>query len=232
MAVGIGRRQFTPNTLTVKFRDGRPANLFKITKYTYSNDSVSIDWVNGAGKESVTVFAEFIGSISTMAQQQKSADRSSVQPFTVAVSGRRQVCGRGIRRRGREFALDRALRRPAWRGDGSMFRLIFPSLYRRGRWLSGAVPILSDAGPKAVPKASAKNSPLAGNRTRRCVPVWQNVQLSIAEPVAGQHDLSHDLGRGEVAHWFFQRDYAAPVKAESPPLLSSMLFLRSRGEGL
>src|SRR5690348_6127775 len=36
-----------------------------------------------------------------------------------------------------------------------------PSLYRRGRWLSGAVPILSDPGPKPAPKASAKNSPLA-----------------------------------------------------------------------
>jgi hypothetical protein len=29
---------FTPNTLTVKFHDGRPANVFKITKYTYTND--------------------------------------------------------------------------------------------------------------------------------------------------------------------------------------------------
>jgi len=29
-----------------------------------------------------------------------------------------------------------------------------------------------------------------------------------------------------------QRNYAAPVIAESPPLLSSMLFLRSCGEGL
>ena len=47
---------FTPNTLTVKFKDGRPANAFKITKYTYTNDSVSIDWVNAAGKSSVTVF--------------------------------------------------------------------------------------------------------------------------------------------------------------------------------
>jgi hypothetical protein len=26
---------FTPNTLTVKFHDDRPANVFKITKYTY-----------------------------------------------------------------------------------------------------------------------------------------------------------------------------------------------------
>jgi hypothetical protein len=61
---------FTPNTLTVKFHDGRPVNAFKITKYTYTNDSVRIDWLNGAGKESVTVFAEFIASTSTMAQQQ------------------------------------------------------------------------------------------------------------------------------------------------------------------
>jgi hypothetical protein len=58
---------FTPNTLTVKFHDNRPANVFKITKYTYTNDSVRIDWVNGP-KESVTVFAEFSGS--KMAQQQ------------------------------------------------------------------------------------------------------------------------------------------------------------------
>ena len=39
-----------------------------ITKYTYTNDSVRIDWLNGA-KESVTVFAEF--SRSKMAQQEK-----------------------------------------------------------------------------------------------------------------------------------------------------------------
>jgi hypothetical protein len=61
---------FTPNTLTVKFHDGRPANVFKITKYTYTNDSVRIDWLNGDGKESVTVFAEFMGNTATMAQQQ------------------------------------------------------------------------------------------------------------------------------------------------------------------
>jgi len=58
---------FAPSTLTVKFHDGRPAKAFKITKYTYANDSVRIDWLNGP-KESVTVFAEF-GS-SKMAQQQ------------------------------------------------------------------------------------------------------------------------------------------------------------------
>ena len=61
---------FTPNTLTVKFHDGRPASVFKITKYTYTNDSVRIDWLNSAGKESVTVFAEFLGN-TTMAQQQE-----------------------------------------------------------------------------------------------------------------------------------------------------------------
>ena len=58
---------FAPNTLTVKFHDNRPNNVFKITKYTYANNSVRIDWLNGA-KESVTVFAEFSGS--KMAQQQ------------------------------------------------------------------------------------------------------------------------------------------------------------------
>ena len=41
---------FTPNTLTVKFHDGRPANVFKITKYTYTNDSVSIDWLKVTAK--------------------------------------------------------------------------------------------------------------------------------------------------------------------------------------
>jgi hypothetical protein len=59
---------FTPNTLTVKFHDDRPANVFKITKYTYTNDGVRIDWLNADGKESVTVFAEFNGS--KMAQQE------------------------------------------------------------------------------------------------------------------------------------------------------------------
>jgi hypothetical protein len=61
---------FTPNTLTVKFHDGRPADAFKITKYTYTNDSVSIDWANTAGKGAVTIFAEFGGNPITMAQQQ------------------------------------------------------------------------------------------------------------------------------------------------------------------
>src|SRR5262249_3966036 len=53
---------FTPDALTVKFHDGRPANVFKITKYSYTNNSVRIDWLNDAGKESVTVFDEFIGN--------------------------------------------------------------------------------------------------------------------------------------------------------------------------
>jgi hypothetical protein len=61
---------FTPDTLTVKSHDNRPANLFKITKYTYANDSVRIDWLNADGKESVTVFAEFNGSHTAMAQQE------------------------------------------------------------------------------------------------------------------------------------------------------------------
>jgi len=58
---------FAPDTLTVKFHDDRPANVFKITKYSYTNDSVRIAWLNDAGKESDTVFAEF--SSSKMAQQ-------------------------------------------------------------------------------------------------------------------------------------------------------------------
>jgi hypothetical protein len=61
---------FAPDTLTVKFHDSRPANVFKITKYTYTNNGVRIDWLNDAGKESVTVFAEFVGNSTTMAQQQ------------------------------------------------------------------------------------------------------------------------------------------------------------------
>jgi len=67
---------FTPNTLTVKFHD-RPANVFKITKYTYTNDSVRIDWLNDAGKESVTVFGEFSGK--AMAQQEN--DDKPRRPF-------------------------------------------------------------------------------------------------------------------------------------------------------
>ena len=59
---------FAPNTLTVKFHDGGQDNVFKITKYTYTNNSVRIDWLNGA-KESVTVFAEF--SRTKMVQQEK-----------------------------------------------------------------------------------------------------------------------------------------------------------------
>jgi hypothetical protein len=67
IADAITNYVFTPNTLTVKFHNNRPANVFKITKYTYANNSVRIDWLNGP-KESVTVFAEFVGS--AMAQQQ------------------------------------------------------------------------------------------------------------------------------------------------------------------
>ena len=60
---------FTPDTLTVKFHDDRPANVFKITKYTYTDDSVRISWLNGAD-ELVMVFAEFNGSHTAMAQQE------------------------------------------------------------------------------------------------------------------------------------------------------------------
>ena len=60
---------FTPDTLTVKFHDGRPANVFKITKYTYTDDSVRIHWLYGAD-ELVMVFAEFNGSHTAMAQQE------------------------------------------------------------------------------------------------------------------------------------------------------------------
>ena len=70
---------FTPNTLTVKFHDDRPANVFKITKDTYTNDTVRIDWLNADGKESVTVFAEFNGNRTTMAQQEN--DDKPRRPF-------------------------------------------------------------------------------------------------------------------------------------------------------
>ncbi len=60
---------FTPDTLTVKFHDDRPANVFKITKYTYTDDSVRIHWLNGPD-ELVMVFAEFNGSHTVMAQQE------------------------------------------------------------------------------------------------------------------------------------------------------------------
>jgi hypothetical protein len=60
---------FAPDALNVKFHDNRPTNVFKIMKYTYTDNSVRIDWLNGAGKASVTVFAEFIGNGTKMTQQ-------------------------------------------------------------------------------------------------------------------------------------------------------------------
>jgi hypothetical protein len=60
---------FTPNTLTVKFHDNRPANVFKITRYNYTNGSVRVYWLNDAD-ELVMVFAEFNGSHTAMAQQE------------------------------------------------------------------------------------------------------------------------------------------------------------------
>ena len=68
---------FTPSTLTVKFHDGRPENVFTITKYTYTPDGVRIDWLNDARKESVTLFAEFSGT--KMAQQEN--DDKPRRPF-------------------------------------------------------------------------------------------------------------------------------------------------------
>src|SRR5215470_7469049 len=60
---------FAPNTLTVKFHDDRPANVFKITRYNYTDDSVGISWLNCAD-ELIMVFAEFSGNKTTMAQQE------------------------------------------------------------------------------------------------------------------------------------------------------------------
>ena len=53
----------------MKFHDDRPANVFKITKYTYTDDSVRVSWLNGAD-ELVMAFAEFNGSHTAMAQQE------------------------------------------------------------------------------------------------------------------------------------------------------------------
>ena len=72
---------FTPDTLTVKFHDSRPANVFKITKYTYTNDSVRIDWLNDAGKESVTVFAEFVANSTTMAAAERRQTTPTFPPL-------------------------------------------------------------------------------------------------------------------------------------------------------
>ena len=69
---------FAPNSLTVKFHDSRPAETFKITKYTYDKNGVRIDWLNSAGKGAVTVFGEFIGN-ATMVQQQN--DRGPRRSF-------------------------------------------------------------------------------------------------------------------------------------------------------
>jgi hypothetical protein len=69
---------FAPNSLSVKFHDSRPAETFKITKYTYNDDDVRIDWLNSAGKDAVTVFTEFIGN-GTMVQQQN--DRGPRRSF-------------------------------------------------------------------------------------------------------------------------------------------------------
>jgi hypothetical protein len=68
---------FAPDTLTVKFHDSRPENVFKVTKYTYANNSVHIDWLNADGKESVMIFLEFSGS--KMAQQEN--DDKPRRPF-------------------------------------------------------------------------------------------------------------------------------------------------------
>jgi hypothetical protein len=53
----------------VKFHDDRPANVFKITRYNYTDDSVHISRLNSAD-ELVMVFAEFSGNKTTMAQQE------------------------------------------------------------------------------------------------------------------------------------------------------------------
>ena len=65
---------FAPDTLTVKFHDDRPANVYKIANYTYTNDCVRIHWLNGAD-ELVMVFAEFNGSHTAMAQQKNEDKR-------------------------------------------------------------------------------------------------------------------------------------------------------------
>ena len=72
---------FAPDTLTVKFHDSRPANVFKITKYTYTNNSVRIDWLNDAGKESVTDFAEFVGNSTTSAAAERRQTTPTFPPL-------------------------------------------------------------------------------------------------------------------------------------------------------
>jgi hypothetical protein len=46
---------FTPNTLTVKFHDERPANVFKITKYTLSVPKIRFGNIGGEVHRELTV---------------------------------------------------------------------------------------------------------------------------------------------------------------------------------
>jgi len=98
-----------------------------------------------------------------------------------------------------------------------MFRLIFPSRYHRGRWLSAAAPILSDPTPKADPKAWQKirrSSPESNESTLTvdamgssdgarfsdrikistyCVEVRIGVCLATALPTVNGREQEHNL---------------------------------------
>jgi hypothetical protein len=67
----FSRYRKTKQTRTVhQTNNKQTTKKLKITKYTYTDNSVRIDWINTAGKESITVFAEFAGHNTKMAQQQ------------------------------------------------------------------------------------------------------------------------------------------------------------------
>ena len=59
---------FTTGQLVVEFSNGTPTRYFKIVRYHYYNDSVTIDWINAEGKEVHTDFSEFSHNGRYMAQ--------------------------------------------------------------------------------------------------------------------------------------------------------------------
>lgn len=59
---------FTSAQLVVEFANGTPTRYFKVLRYQYSGDMITIHWIDSDGKQVHTDFAEFSSSGRYMAQ--------------------------------------------------------------------------------------------------------------------------------------------------------------------
>jgi hypothetical protein len=65
---GAGRAEVTPDRLNIEIKSNNAKYSFKINRFEYSPDAVTVYWVDNSGKEVRTVYSRFSADHKSMVQ--------------------------------------------------------------------------------------------------------------------------------------------------------------------